>query len=364
MRSGRPTIGLHFSNNPVLFSRILVPHEERDQLGGNQATTGSVYTATATDRSVVGQPEVTIDNNLPDEVLLRIFDFYKEGARTYLDPPWGWQTLAHVCRRWRYIILASPQRLGLQVDCSAGTPTRKSLDIWPPFPIAITSINFNPYKMSARGEENIVAALEQCDRVCEITLFGFKRAALERFAAVMEGPFPALTQLTLLSFDRTPAMLPQTFLGGSPPSLQLLALQGVPFPALPDLLLSADHLQFLDLDNVSHAGYISPQVMTTSLLALPNLISLVLGFQSPQSRPLQLTLPPLARALPALTHFEFKGVSEYLEEFVARIDTPSLETLRITLFLDLVFDIPRLQNFVDRTERLLPLDLAEVQLCP
>ena len=314
---------------------------------------------------MVGQPEVTTDNNLPCEVLLRIFDFYKEGARTYLDPPWGWQTLAHVCRRWRCIILASPQRLGLQVDCSAGTPTRKSLDIWPPFPIAITSINFNPYKMGARGEENIIAALEQRDRVCGITLFGFKRAALERFAAVMEGPLPALTHLALLSFDKTPAMLPQTFLGGSAPSLRLLTLQGIPFPALPDLLLSANHLQFLDLDNVPHTGYISPQVMVTSLLALPNLISLVLGFQSPQSRPLQLILPPLARAvLPALTHFEFKGVNEYLEEFIARIDTPLLENLQITLFLDLVFHIPRLQNFLDRTERLRPLDLAEVQLCP
>ena len=344
----------------MLFSRILVSGE-RDQLGGNWPT--SVYTATdSTDRSVVDQPEVTIDN-LPDEVFLRIFDLYKEGSRRALDPPWRWQTLAHVCRRWRYIILESPQRLCLQVACSARTPTRKSLDIWPPFPIAITSVN--PYRVGARGEENIIAALEQRDRVCEITLFGLKSAELERFAAVMEEPLPTLTHLILLSFDRMSAMLPRTFLGGSAPSLRLLALQGIPFPALPDLLLSANRLRFLDLDNVPHIGYVSPQAMAASLLALPNLTSLVLGFQSPQSRPLQMSLPPLTRAvLPVLTHFEFKGVSEYLEEFVARVDTPLLENLQITLFLDLVFDIPRLQNFVDRTKRLRPLDLAEVQLCP
>jgi len=219
--------------------------------------------------------------------------------------------------------------------------------------------------MGDRGEENIVAALEQRDRVCEITLFGLKSVALERFAAVMEEPLPALTHLILLSFDETSAVLPQTFLGGSTPRLRLLALRGIPFPALPDLLLSANRLQFLDLDDVPHAGYISPQAMVASLLALPNLISLVIGFRSPRSQPLQLTPPPLARAVfPALTHFEFKGVSEYLEDFVARIDTPLLENFQITLFLDLVFDIPRLQNFVDRTERLRPLDLAEVQLCP
>jgi hypothetical protein len=68
--------------------------------------------------------------------------------------------------------------------------------------------------------------------------------------------------------------------------------------------------------------------------------------------------------LPTLTVFRFKGVSEYLEDFVARIDTPLMHDLLITLFLDLVFDVPQLQKFIDRTERLKPLNHVLVTLDP
>ena len=68
--------------------------------------------------------------------------------------------------------------------------------------------------------------------------------------------------------------------------------------------------------------------------------------------------------LPALTDFRFKGVSEYLEDFVARIDTPLLDRLWMTLFLDLVFDLPRLFEFIGRTERLRPIGQAEMKLSP
>ncbi|KAH9968400.1 hypothetical protein BJV74DRAFT_273123 [Russula compacta] len=90
--------------------------------------------------------------------------------------------------------------------------------------------------------------------------------------------------------------------------------------------------------------------MATCLATLPNLGSLLIGFQSPRSRPDRIGLPPPTRAvLPALTHFEFKGVNEYLEDFIARIDTPRLFNLRISLFMDLMFHIPQLYTFIARS---------------
>jgi hypothetical protein len=47
---------------------------------------------------------------------------------------------------------------------------------------------------------------------------------------------------------------------------------------------------------------------------------------------------------------EFKGVSEYLEEVVARIEAPLLNDLRITFLNQLVFDTPQLSRFIGHIE--------------
>jgi hypothetical protein len=102
--------------------------------------------------------------------------------------------------------------------------------------------------------------------------------------------------------------------------------------------------------------------MTTCLAALPNLESLSIGFRSPPSRLLQLSPPRLTRAaLPSLIYLTFSGVSEYFEDFVARIDTPRLTWLNISFFMDLIFDIPRLRNFIDHTEGLKPFNQAIIE---
>jgi len=324
------------------------------------------------DRSgVVGQLEVKIAR-LPDEVLLDIFDFYRAEFEAFplAFSGWKWQTLTHVCRRWRHLVLASPRRLDLRIACNTRTPTRKSLDIWPPFPISVTydyleSMLDIQFVHDAQGEENILAALEQSHRIYEIALFGLTNTELERFAAAMQEPLPALTHFGLYSLDVTPVVLPETFLGGSAPRLRSFALRGIPFPSLPNLVLSASHLQLLHLYSIPHAGYISPQAMVAFLPSLPILQHLALDFRDPQSHPIQMTPPPLIRAvLPALTRFQFSGVGEYLNDFVARIDTPLLNNLRITLFFNLILDTPQFQGFIDRAERLKPLNQAEVNLSP
>jgi hypothetical protein len=56
----------------------------------------------------------------------------------------------------------------------------------------------------------------------------------------------------------------------------------------------------------------------------------------------------------------FKGVSEYLEDLVAWIDAPLLDTLKITFFHQLVFDTPQLTQFISRTPQFKAYNEARV----
>ena len=143
----------------------------------------------------------------------------------------------------------------------------------------------------------------------------------------MKEPFPVLTRLPIRSDDSKVPVLPKGFLGRSAPHLREIALSGIPYPALPALLLSASHLVTLELHRIPPTGCISPQAMVTCLAALPGLNASDLQFQPAISRPGR-TLPPATRIiLPVLTSFEFRGASEYLEDLVAQIDSPQLDRI-------------------------------------
>ena len=69
-------------------------------------------------------------DNLPDEVLLEIFDFYQQSLQ---DQPsyervWnnrkGWFKLVRVCHNWRSVVLASPSRLQVRLHFTHNSPTR------------------------------------------------------------------------------------------------------------------------------------------------------------------------------------------------------------------------------------------------
>ena len=191
-----------------------------------------------------------------------------------------WHTLIHVCRKWRYIIFASPRVLNLRLLCTIGTPARARLAIWPAFPIAVIgSVDSTPLEVVA---DNVMASLEHKDRVYRIDLQRIPNSLMGRIAAAMEEPFPMLTDLTLHAMA---PVLHDSFLGGSAPGLQSLRLTSVPFPALWKLLPTATHLVSLELWDVPHSGYISPSTMATCLSVLTRLEDLRLGFQSPRSRP-------------------------------------------------------------------------------
>jgi hypothetical protein len=246
------------------------------------------------------------------------------------------------------------------------TPARKLLDIWLSFPISISS--YPESREGSRGNHNIFAALQRRDRITHIDFPGITCTEAEQFAAAMDETFPILTDLRIhgLEMDVGPAgmaELPDTFLGGSAPRLQSFVLEGVIFPALPNLVLSETHLHHLHLLDTPHAGYILPEAMVAFLLPLHSLDRLVIGFTSPESRPLHMRPPPSTRALlPSLTHLQFNGASEYLVDFIVRIDTPKLDDLQMTLFSDVIPNISQLHKFIDRTDRLKTFIQAEVYL--
>jgi F-box-like len=307
---------------------------------------------------------------LPDDVLLEIFDFH---LNEYSDEDLvtieykivreQWQTLVHVCRRWRSVVFGSPRRLNLRLVCTQGTPTRNTLDLWPSLPLVIRD---SSGQRKNEDVDEIIAVLERRDRVIEIILIFVDCSNLENILAAMQATFPELTRLILSPYedDGIVSVLPDSFLGGSAPRLEFLLLDRIPFPGLPKLLLSATHLVRLRLENIPHSGYISPEVMVTALPTLTSLEQLWLEFDSPQSYPDQASRrpPPLTcSVLPALTSFRFKGVGEYSDNLVARIDTPQLKSLRLTFFNQVLFDTPHFIQFMSRTPALKVLEKALVR---
>ena len=307
---------------------------------------------------------------LPDDALLEIFDFYmiltdlshecipSEEIKKATE---AWQLLVHVCRRWRSLVLGSPRRLNLRLFCTTKTPMKDTLDIWPALPLVVDSGSIMNVTSDA---DNIIAALGQSNRVCKVNLYVTGRL-LEKVLAPMHVPFPELTDLALTSYNETP-VIPDSFLGGSAPRLRHFELNGIPFPGLAKVLLSATHLVELRLIYIPYSGYISilPKSMVAVLSALSCLKILSLQFQfrraanGSESRSLPL---PKRSILPALRRLEFRGVTEYLEDLVSRIDTPQLDEMHITLVNQMAFECPQLAKFINRSPTLRTRDEAHVR---
>ncbi|KAH9037721.1 hypothetical protein EDB84DRAFT_1130057 [Lactarius hengduanensis] len=311
---------------------------------------------------------------LPDNAFLEIFDFcLREPITTQnrmqvFQRMKKWQILVQVCQRWRRTIFASPQRLDLHLSCSYGTPVRQNLGFWPAtLPLTIDypgRIDF-VYDMglAPEDEDNVLAALRHASRVHRIDILA-SGPLLKCMVTVMQKPFPALIHLDLnwdtkvLPARGAPILPDGRFLGGTAPRLQYLRLKCVSFPYLPTFLLSARNLVTLKLKDIYQNGYISPEAMVEGLAVLTRLKTLSISFRSGTSPPDQMggrPDPPIRIILPALTAFHYIGRCEYLEDFLAQIDTPQLCDLRIEYFKRQIQATPgQLSRFVDRTENLKP----------
>ena len=310
-------------------------------------------------RCDVGQV-VTIDV-LSDDALLAIFDFYvvpyqdldlydaafsRQRTKKNIE---SWQLLVHVCRRWRGLVFASPRRLNLQLFYEPGKSARKPR-VWPALPLIIKGHVFEA------SVDNVIAELGQRDHITQInlSLFLSSRSQIENIWTALQAPFPELAGLFISHEDVSCAapVLPDSFLGGSALRLRYVCFSSIPFPGFPNLLLSSTHLVTLFLSSVPHSGYFSPEAMATCLSVLTSLEYLLLEFESPQSTPDEKNRRPRSptlSVLPSLTKFLFKGVNKYLEELVARIDTPRICLLEATFLHDIDFDSPELIRFVSRS---------------
>ena len=290
---------------------------------------------------------------LPDEIFREIFALCMPDP--YTDKHMRiWQRLMQVCKRWREIIYASPRYLNLHLCCTNGTPFRKNLGYWPAFPISIVyHLPNHDFLFPLEDDDHdieLIAALKRPDRVHRINL-DTTTSVVEDVVAVMQVPFPVMTHLEFSGPSVEVPVLPGGFLGRSAPCLQHLHLNHIPFPELPTLLLSARDLVSLQLDCIPLTGYISPEAMVVGLAGLTRLRTLRIEIQfpiPPSEQTTRRTDSPMMAVLPALTQFEFRGESEYLEPLVAQIDTPRVEDISIEYSVEEI-QASQLSRFIGRT---------------
>ena len=94
----------------------------------------------------------------------------------------AWQTLLHMCRRWRTLVFASPRRLNLRLVYKPSTHARDTLDIWPALPLIIQCYS----GVAIENVDNVVAVLlERSNRVCQIFLPEVSSWDLEQVSVAM-----------------------------------------------------------------------------------------------------------------------------------------------------------------------------------
>ena len=287
---------------------------------------------------------------LNDDVFLEIFNHFR------LDDEWNWNLqrrwckLSHVCRRWRSCIYDSPSLLNMHILLRNGTPNMDLVAHLPPLPLVIDYRD----RIAAEDEETILPALQQRDRIRHMTLQVPSRS-LYKLLMTMDGPFPSLESISLLSTteEHQCPTLPGTFLA---PNLRHVTFVGVGFPPGLPLLASAFDLVTLTLTHTQASGYIFPELLITHLQHLIQLEDLSIGFSIPLPRPndeTKLLRGPIIRVtIPSLKRLTFRGVAAYLESLIARIRAPLLEQLNIALFNQLAYTLPRLSHFTSSTEGL------------
>ena len=302
---------------------------------------------------------------LDDDSLLHVFCLYRPfllgededdnarlygGTRVWVRRRW-WYGLAHVCQRWRNVILGSASYLGVSLVCTYGTPVAVMLAHSPPLPLVI-DYSYGDRDIT-EDEEGAILTLKHRDRVRHVRLF-IPVTSLQKLIAVMDEEYPFLEYLIIgppVKDKSTVLILPETL---QAPHLRHLTLIGFALPIGSRLLTTAVGLVTLYLCMNDPSTYFRPNVLLHWLSFMPQLETLVISFFFPvPNREIERQLMPTPIiTLPNLCLLSFGGVSAYLEALVHRIITPRLEKLEIEFFNQLMFSVPRLVQFMNTTENL------------
>ena len=226
---------------------------------------------------------------------------------------------------------------------------KNSLERWPTLPIVVRyGGSLEPDPPTSEDEDDIVAALKQSDRVISVSIT-ITSSLLEKLSAI-ERPLSELQELDLLSPVTPWPTLPNTFQWG--PHLRGLYSTEIAFPPLLQLIYSSINLVDLRLHEVLDPLHFSPEALTNALSGMAQLrfLSLHFGLLSTTYCPPSLPLSEERVVLPALTCFEFRGHTQYLESLVSRVDAPCLEDIAITFFDHPILSVSMLNKFINRIE--------------
>jgi len=121
-----------------------------------------------------------------------------------------WYNLAQVCRRWRFLVVASASRLNLCLVCTFGTPVAEMLANSPPLPLAIDY--FDKIRvLTTEDEGRILLALRRRRRIRRVRLC-IPVSNLQKVILAIDGEFPMLEYLFIKSLaDDMSVALPETF---------------------------------------------------------------------------------------------------------------------------------------------------------
>ena len=309
---------------------------------------------------------------LDDDSLLYLFNLHRPfllgedendearimgGNRQWADERW-WYQLAHVCQRWRSLILGSASYLGLSLVCLEGTPVANMLTHSPPLPLVIDYNVEEYHDITAEDEEGMIFALKQRDRVRRIRLL-MPVTILRKLIMVVDEEYPILEYIVIMPRpqieDYSPILtFPETL---QAPHLRHLTMTGFTLPIGSRLLTDAVGLVTLCLIMDHPHTYFHPNTLLRWLSFMPQLETLVILFVSTNPNgdlEGQLTHTPIIApvTLPNLRYFMFGGVKDDLEALVHRIIIPCPLKLRLIFFHQFSFFVPRLLEFMNITENL------------
>jgi len=142
-------------------------------------------------------------------------------GRNWNDHRW-WYNIAHVCRKWRYLVLESAPNLELCLVCTYGAPVADMLASSPPFPIII-DYGDQGRELTAQDEEGIPLTLRRRRRVLRVRLCA-PASNLRRLVVALHGEFPILEHLDIKPNDDEDLVLPETF---KAPRLRYFSLRNI-----------------------------------------------------------------------------------------------------------------------------------------
>ena len=278
------------------------------------------------------------------------------GVEARWDRGRWWYKLAHVCQRWRNVVLGSASYLGISLVCTNGTPVADMLANSLPLPLVIDYSLDEDEGFSAENEGGAILALKQYNRVHRVR-FLMSPTILQKLITTMGDEYPILEYLIIghpVEDKSTVLMFPETL---QAPHLRHLVLVGFALPIGCRLLTTAVGLATLFLLMVHPFTYFHPNTLLQWLSFTPQLETLVISFEFPVpnrdvERLLMRTPITTPGALPNLHVFGFHGVTSYLEALFRRITAPRLERIELEFFNQLTYSVPHLLQFVNTTENL------------